>query len=179
MAVLEQRERLIAKFAILAGLRPGEIPGLGWGHISDSHVDIRQRMYRGQIDSPRSTRSFRKAALAARLVTEIRAWKEISLTPGEDAWVSPSETGRTPLSRDNVWRRRFGPKLKAAGLGWVDFHVMRRTHPTLMNEIHDDPQIVADQLGHTVDLNQNVYPRASVARRKESVDAPESSLPAM
>ena len=61
----------------------------------------------------------------------------------------PSESGKTPLGRDNVWRRRIGPKLEAAGLGWVDFHVMRRTHSTLMNEIHDDPKLVADQLGHT------------------------------
>lgn len=177
--VLEPRERLIAKLAILAGLRPGEIFGLKWGHLSQTHVDIRQRVYRGQIDSPKSTRSIRKAALSAGLMDDIRAWKDISLNPGEDAWVFPSETGKTPLGRDNVWRRRIGPKLKAAGLGFVDFHVMRRTHSTLMNEIHDNPQMVADQMGHTVDVNQNVYTRASVARRKEAVDALESSLPVM
>jgi len=178
-AVLESRERLIAKFAILAGLRPGEILGLKWGHVFDGHVDIRQRVYRGQIDTPKSTRSFRKAALPAGLMLEIQAWRTFSLNPGEDAWVFPSETGTAPLSRDNVWRRRIGPKLKAAGLGWVDFHVFRRTHSTLMREITDDPQMVADQLGHTVDVNQNVYTRASVAKRKEAVDAFESSLPVM
>jgi integrase len=178
-AVLDQREQLIAKLAILGGLRPGEIFGLRWGHLAETHADIRQRVYRGQIDSPKSTRSIRKAALSAGLMADIRAWKEISLNPGDDAWVFPSETGKTPLGRDNVWRRRIGPKLKAVGLGWVDFHVMRRTHSTLMNEIHDDPQMVADQLGHTVDVNQNVYTRASVARRKEAVDALENALPVM
>jgi integrase len=178
-AVLEQRERLIAKFAILAGLRPGEIFGLKWGHMSQTHVDIRQRVYRGEIDSPKSSHSIRNAALSAGLIAELGAWKEVSLDPSDEAWIFPSETGKTPLSRDNVWRRKFGPKLKAAGLGWVDFHVMRRTHATLMNEIHDDPKLVADQLGHTVDVNQNVYTRASVARRKEAVDALESSLPVM
>jgi len=54
---------------------------------------------------------------------------------------------------------------------------MRRTHSTLMNEIHDDPKLVADQLGHTVDVNQNVYTRASIARRKTAVDALENALP--
>jgi integrase len=178
-AVLELREQLIAKLAILGGLRPGEIFGLKWGHLAETHADIRQRVYRGVIDSPKSTRSIRKAALSAGLMADIRAWKEISLNPSDDAWVFPSETGKTPLGRDNVWRRKIGPKLNAVGLGWVDFHVMRRTHSTLMNEIHDDPQMVADQLGHTVDVNQNVYTRASVARRKEAVDALESSLPVM
>jgi hypothetical protein len=56
---------------------------------------------------------------------------------------------------------------------------MRRTHASLMNEIHDDPKMVADQLGHTLDVSQNVYTRASVARRKVAVDALESALPAM
>lgn len=177
--VLEQRERLISKFAVLAGLRPGEIFGLKWARLSETHADIRQRVYRGEIDSPKTSKSIRKAALSAGLLDDIELWREVSLDPSPDAWVFPSENGKTPLGRDNVWRRRIGPKLKAAGLGWVDFHVMRRTHSTLMNEIHDDPKLVADQLGHTLDVNQNVYTRASVARRKTAVDALENALPVM
>jgi integrase len=178
-SALEQRERLVAKFAVLAGLRPGEIFGLKWGHISITHVNIRQRVYRGVIDSPKTPKSIRKAALAAGLLAEIELWREVSLNASDDAWVFPSESGKTPVSRDNLWRRRIGPKLKEAGLGWVDFHVMRRTHSTLMNEIHDDPKLVADQLGHTLDVNQNVYTRASVAKRKTAVDALENALPVM
>lgn len=174
--VLEQRERLIVKFAVLAGLRPGEILALKWGRISGTHVDIQQRVYRGEIDSPKTSNSVRKAALSAGLMAEIELWRGVSLDPSPDAWVFPSESGKTPLGRDNVWRRRIGPQLKNAGLGWVDFHVMRRTHSTLMNEIHDDPKLVADQLGHTVDVNQNVYTRASIARRKTAVDALENAL---
>jgi integrase len=177
--VLEQRERLILKFAVLAGLRPGEIFGLKWGHLSETHADIKQRVYRGEVDSPKTSNSLRKAALSAGLVEEIKLWRSVSIDTRDDAWVFPSETGATPLSRDNVWRRRIGPKLGAVGLGWVDFHVMRRTHSTLMNEIHDDPKLVADQLGHTVDVNQNVYTKTSIARRKEAVDALESTLPVM
>jgi integrase len=163
----------------LAGLRPGEIFGLKWGHLSETHADIKQRVYRGEVDSPKTSNSLRKAALSAGLVEEIKLWRSVSIDTRDDAWVFPSETGATPLSRDNVWRRRIGPKLGAVGLGWVDFHVMRRTHSTLMNEIHDDPKLVADQLGHTVDVNQNVYTKTSIARRKEAVDALESTLPVM
>ena len=54
---------------------------------------------------------------------------------------------------------------------------MRRTHSALMNELHGDAKLVADQLGYTVVVNQNVYTRASVARRKTSVDALENDLP--
>jgi hypothetical protein len=56
-------------------------------------------------------------------------------------------------------------------------HSLTALHSSLMNEIHDDPKLVADQLGHTVDVNQNVYTRASIARRKTAVDALENALP--
>jgi hypothetical protein len=48
-------------------------------------------------------------------VTACSSENMFSLNPGEDAWVFPSETGKTPLGRGNVWRGRIGPKLKAAG----------------------------------------------------------------
>jgi integrase len=113
------------------------------------------------------------------ILEDIRAWREVSFNTSSDAWVFPSEKGTTPLNRANLWRRHVGPRLETVGLGWIDFHVMRRTHSSLMNEIHDDPKLVADQLGHTVDVNQNIYTRASVMRRKKAVDELENALPVM
>jgi integrase len=40
---LDQRERLIARLAILAGMRPGEIFALTWGRLTATYADIRQR----------------------------------------------------------------------------------------------------------------------------------------
>jgi hypothetical protein len=39
-----------------------------------------------------------------------------------------------------------------------------------------DPQVRADQMGHGVDVNQNTYTRASLARRKEAVNALEKAV---
>ncbi len=52
------------------------------------------------------------------------------------------------------------PRLEAVGLGWVNFQVMRRTHASLMNKLEVDPKVVAEQLGHTLDVNLNVYTEA-------------------
>jgi integrase len=174
---LKNRERLVLKFAVLAGLRPGEILGLQWRHLLVTHANICQRVYRGAIDTPKTQRSVRNAALPSGLLAEIEDWRAASSMNGADHWVFPSGTGKTPLSRDNISRRHIWPRLKAVGLGWVNFHVMRRTHATLMNEIHDDPKLVADQLGHTLDVNQNVYTRMSIMRRKQAVDALEAAMP--
>ena len=61
-------------------------------------------------------------------------------------------------------------------MGWVNFQVMRRTHASLMRELDVDPKVVADQLGHTLDANLNVYTESNLGRRKEVVDALESAL---
>jgi integrase len=172
-AVLGQRERLISRLAILGGMRPGEIFGLRWDRLGGDHADIRQRVYRGLVDTPKTNQSFRKAALADGLVAEIEAWRSLAIDP--KGWVFPSEA-MTALSKDNVWRRNFLPKLKSVGLEWCNFQVMRRTHTTIMRQLGADPKMVADQLGHSVDVSLNVYAQSSVASRLPIVNQLEKRL---
>lgn len=174
-AVLEQRERLIAKLAILAGMRPGEIFALTWGRLTETFADIRQRVYRGAIDTPKTDQSIRKAALSEGLRREIEAWREFAVSTRDDAWVFPSER-MTPLSKDNCWRRSMQPRLAKVGLGWANFLVMRRTHASLMNALGVNGKLVADQLGHSLDVNQNVYTQTPVESRREAVNQLERSL---
>ena len=84
--VLELGGRLIMKLAILAGLRPGEIFGLVWGHIVATHAEIQQRIYRGHIDSPKTNNSTRKAALAAGLLDDIHAWRQLARVRSLQPW---------------------------------------------------------------------------------------------
>ncbi|HTF65038.1 MAG TPA: tyrosine-type recombinase/integrase, partial [Edaphobacter sp.] len=128
-AVLGQRERLIAKLAIMTGMRPGEIFALTWSRLTSTYVDIRQRVYRGAIDTPKTDQSIRQAALPEGLLREIEAWRSVSIVTRDDAWVFPSER-MTPMSKDNCWNRNLKPKLESVGMGWANFLVMRRTHAT-------------------------------------------------
>jgi integrase len=176
LSVLELRELLIVKLAVFAGMRPGEIFGLKWRSLQGMYADISQRVYRGDIDTPKTIHSVRRAALGQSVLRDIQTWMATHPDINDDAWVFPSENLRTPLSKDNVWRRKIAPQLEAVGLDWVDFHVLRRTHSTLMNEDGVEGKLVADQLGHTLDVNQNVYTMASVDRRKVVVDALEQRI---
>lgn len=174
--VLDTREQLVARLAVIAGMRPGEIFALTWKRLEAEYADIKQRVYRGVIDTPKTTYSVRWAALSDGLLAAIQNWRLVALDPSPDAWVFPSEKLTTPLLKDNCWRRGFSPRLKSAGLSWVNFQVMRRTHSCLLNELDVDPQIRAEQMGHTVDVNQNTYTRSSLARRREAVNRLESAL---
>jgi integrase len=172
---LELRERLIAKLAILAGMRPGEIFALTWGRLTATHADIRQRVYRRKIDTPKTDNSYRLAALSEGLLAEIEAWRLRAIVTGDDAWVFPSERF-TPLSKDNWWNRVMRPALNKVGLGWATFQVMRRTHATLMKAMGVDGKLVADQLGHSLDVNQNVYTQSPVESRLVIVNQLEQRL---
>jgi integrase len=177
-AALDRRERLIAKLAVIAGMRPGEIFALTWGRMAATYADIRQRVYRGTIDTPKTDQSVRQAALPEGLLRDIEVWRELAVATRDDAWVFPSER-MTPLSKDNCWRRSMEPKLAKVGLKWANFLVMRRTHATLMRALGVDGKLVADQLGHSLDVNQNVYTQSPVESRLAAVNQLEKSLQVM
>jgi integrase len=82
----------------------------------------------------------------------------------------------TPLAKENVWRRSIAPKLEEVGLGWINFQVMRRTHASLMNDLGVEGKLVADQLGHSLDVSLNVYAQSAVSKRQAAVNQLESSL---
>jgi integrase len=178
IGALDRRESIIVRLAVLGGMRPGEIVGLRCGQLRETCANIRQRIYRGKIDSPKTVHSIRDAALPAGLLADIRGWVHDLPNRGDDAWMFPSETLKTPLAVDNVWRRSIGPRLDAVGLEWVDFHVLRRTSSSLMNDLGVEGKVVSDQLGHGLDVNQNVYTQTSLKRRNRAVDSLETALKA-
>jgi integrase len=110
-------------------------------------------------------KSFRLAALSGGLSRDLQDWLKSSSDTGPDGWLFPSEKLGKPPWKDGLWRRHVLPKLKDNGLEWVNFQVLRRTHSSLMRDKNVDPKVVADQLGHTLDVNLNVYTQTSVERK--------------
>ena len=47
---------------------------------------------------------------------------------------------------------------------------MRRTHATLMNALGVEGKLVADQLGHTLTVNQKIYAQSPVALQQEAIN---------
>jgi integrase len=176
LSALNLREQVVVRLAIFAGMRPGEIIGLQWKHLKEDHADIAQRIYRGKIDRPKTTRSKRLAALSPDTLTAIELWRKTTAHDDPEDWVFPSEKIATPIGRDNLWRRTIEPKLKPINLGWVNFQVMRRTHASLSRKAGIDPKLVADQLGHGIGVNIDTYTIAGLDQRLEAVSLLEQSL---
>ena len=61
---------------------------------------------------------------------------------------------------------RFSIKLGAVDWDWVNFQVFRRKHADPDTGVGCRSKLVADHLGHTLDVNQNVYTRTLTGRRR-------------
>ncbi len=175
-SVLELRERLVVKFGVLAGMRVSEIFGLRRGRVAKDSAEIVERVSRRDVDTPKTEKSVRTVALPSGLQRDLEQWLATSPDTGSDGWLFPSENLKTPLGADNLMARYIRPKLNAVGLGWVDYRVMRRTHSTLMNQQGIDPKLVADQQGHGLNVNLNVYTQTTVADRLEAAETLESAF---
>jgi integrase len=173
--VLDIREKLIAQLAIIAGMRPGEILALKWGALSGSALEITQRIYRGKLDTPKSQRGTRKAALSDGLVRTVEEWRTQSPFTSPEDWVFPSERITTPLTRDNVWNRYMLPRLQPVELGWATFQVMRRTNASLGHG-RVDPKVAADQRGHGIGVSLDVYTHSDLEEKRAAVNALEEVL---
>ena len=75
----EPRERVIAHLRYFAGMRPGEILALQRRHISGdcTKLSIEQRLYRGDIDTPKTDKSTRTVAIPPKTAKQLREWMEL------------------------------------------------------------------------------------------------------
>jgi integrase len=176
LAALNQRERVAASLAIFAGMRPGEILGLQRQHVSEdcTSVVVAQRLYRGDIDTPKTNSSKRKVAIPPKTGALLKEWMEL-VKEEPEAWVFESENPKKPVWRDNLWYRHMKPRLELIGLAWANFQALRRTHASLGHKAGIDPKVSADQRGHGIGVAL-VYTKVELSTRAEAAKHLEESI---
>jgi integrase len=165
---LPVREKLFVALACWRGFRPGEIAALKVGDMQAEEWNVERRVYRGVIDTPKSKNSTRPipvGTLAPLLDEHLATLPDSS----PDAWLFPSETGKTPISPSNLYRRQLKPALEAVGLTRFNFQAMRATYNKWHKETEPDAKVRAELMGHTVDVNEQVYSRTTAEERKASI----------
>jgi integrase len=130
LEALGLREKLIARFAIFEGMRPGEILALRWKSIEGTAICVEERVYKRKLNTPKNGKK-REGAISDGTLTLLRDWADLAEDPTAEGLIFPSERISTPISLDNVWRRSIRPKLETLGLGWASFQVLRKTNASL------------------------------------------------
>ena len=166
LGAVELREQILFHMAIFSGFRPGEMLALQRRHVSDDAtvVKVEQRVYRGDIDDPKTEPSKREVAIPPRTAELLLEWMNTAVGSDPNAYVFANEKGR-PVWRDTLMYDHIRPKLKPHGLEWVDFQVMRATHASIGHRLRLDPKVTADQRGHGVGVAIEEYTKTSLKDR--------------
>ena len=176
LSAVGDRERVILRLAVFAGMRPGELLAIQREHVKPdaSAVEIRQRVYRGKFATPKNG-LVRTVAVPPSTATLLRDWMEKAVDQTPDAFVFAGETGQ-PLWRSSLLEDHIRAKLEPLGLGWVNFQVMRRTHASLGHSAKVDPKVSADQRGHGIGVALDVYTKSSMKDRATAAKQLEDSV---
>ena len=134
---------------------------------------IDSRLYKGKFDTPKNGKA-REGAISDGNFKALAELRKVSLDPG--GFIFASETGSTPISRDNLWRRYTKLVLHRVGLGWATFQVLRRTNASLSKKFGVDPKVAADQRGHGLGVAMDVYTVSDRDQKKQAVTKLESAV---
>jgi len=133
--------------AVLTGMRRGELFALRWGAVDFERklTSVRESVYDGQFNSPKTRSSVRTIAMGEALEGILLSLRGTSAVP--EALVFASRKG-TPLRPENVLKRVIHPACEQLGLPKVGWHDLRHTSATLLHA--SEPLRVAQAiLGHS------------------------------
>jgi integrase len=151
---------------MFAGMRESETFGLWCGDVNEHGLQIERSWYKGKYEPPKTPKSERTVGVPDEILGRLRDWISRLPAQGPTDCVFPSTRLVTPIWPESVLRDYVRPILRAAGLGWINFAVLRRSHSTLHKMRNSDLKIIADQQGHGMRTHLDNYVQSGVAERK-------------
>ena len=120
--------RILVGLAILTGLRRGELFGLRWRDVDDEEqcITIREAVYEGIFDTPKTVASRRCMPLSAAGVQLIQEWRAVARRTGSEDLVFATRCGK-PICPNNILRRWVAPACATLGLSRASWLTFRRT----------------------------------------------------
>ena len=117
-ALPDGKYRMFFQTSMGMGARAGEVPALRWRSLDLDRgiVWIRQTVYEGRLDSPKTHRSARPVYIPEELVQKLREYRKQFPNATDDDFVFPSQTGKTPMRYSNLLKRWLRPICKRLGI---------------------------------------------------------------
>ena len=113
--------------SLLTGLRRGEIFALRWGSVGEDTIKVKEAVYRGVFDAPKTPTSRRVIPLCQAALELLAEWRLAARRSGPDDLVFGTRIGK-PLSPNNELRRNVYPACEELGLPRSSWLTFRRTY---------------------------------------------------
>jgi integrase len=173
---LEEPSRSIASLLAMTGLRIGELLAVRWPDVDlqSGLLSVRQTVYEGHFDEPKSKRSKRRIPLGPKCVEILRNLRR----PGMDAGTLVfSARNGSPLSRRNLLNRQLKPACKALGLTGANWHWLRHAHATLLDSVGTPLGTIQQLLGHSSsEITRETYIHSVPADARQAVEGVEKLI---
>ena len=140
------------------GMRTGEIDGLKWKYVDFKNrcILVRDTIVDGEESYTKTDASQRNIQMSEPVY---QAFLTMKLRTGDYTYVFVNNVGK-PLRHDNVTKRVWYPLLKFLGLPKRNPYQMRHTAATLWLSSGENPEWIANQLGHSnTEMLFRVYSR--------------------
>jgi integrase len=174
---LEEPCRTAVVLILVTGMRIGEVLALRWDKIDWQRraIIVDQSLYEGEVSTPKTQSGVRILPMTKLLFSALLEWKK-GKTVGADSFIFPSAVG-TSFCRRNLSNRFLKPAAVAAGIGNVNWHMLRRTHSTWLKDVGASPDVIQHQLGHSDPrLAFELYVMSVPGERRRAVDRVSSQL---
>jgi integrase len=156
---LEEVQRIIAAavepyrtfywLAAETGMRAGELCGLRADDLDlqVGLVHIRQSVWRGRIQSPKTENAYRSFALSPQLVGHLAAFAR-AWSPNERHLLFVTRNG-TPWDANLLVKRKLHPLLRSLGIEAGGLHAFRHANATIMDAWNVPLKVRQQRLGHS------------------------------
>lgn len=144
------------RFAVLTGLRPGELLGLQWGDLSGDILTIRRSVNDdGDITDGKNENAQRKISVKGMARAELDAQKTLLLGKGIiSKWIFPAQDAE--YSRQKRYRSAWAHYCEYNSLSKVTPYELRHTYVSVNDEMPDGLKKKA--LGHSENMDtEGVY----------------------
>lgn len=190
-AAAMDRWGILFTFALVTGMRPGEILALRWRDVDfeAGTVIVRRALVtlkgKHTFAEPKTARSRRTIPISASMVKDLQQHKADQAveraTAGacwEDGDLVFASGDGTPLNERNLVQRHFKPILEAAGLPKkVRMYDLRHTCATLLLSQEVNPKVVSERLGHaSITLTLDTYTHVLPTMQREAADKLDALL---
>ena len=176
LQTLAEPSRSIAWLLVLTGLRVGELLALRWQDVDleAGFLRVRQTVYEGHFDEPKSRSSARTVPLSSKVVEILSSRKPAVLDPARLIFATASNT---PLSRRNLLSRQLRPAARGLRLEGINWHWLRHANATLHDSVGTPLGTVQALLGHSSpEITRSTYIHSVPADAKNAVEKVQSLL---